>query len=480
MGDTPPNTLMKSHTQNIFEQSKNQNAQQTINLKDKLLASSLKPSNNTMIKTNTNQLTNSSHNSQANNSDSSKPKSFAETTAHQNSPKMNQAIVLPIINDIKQLEYLTAISKFTSPLNIIAASRISNDRFCVFLNSQNTADELVKNHPNIIINDNTIPIRKLINPSKKIILSNVYPIIPDQVIFKALHEIKIRTTSQITHLKSNLSTDQFSHITSFRRQLYINPEDFPHLPSSITVTQENTTFRIYLSDDTPTCFTCKLKGHISSSCKNNPTNIENDINESVPDLNNTYHEENSNENKNTNNENTVNNHTKEQNKLSSNIDKTTLDQNKRSLSNSSTPFTSPTTQSHQSRSQTDKSFESEDTITISSTIKKKNKKPKIRSRSNSSSNNKNNESIDTQLEPCSYLFEHPTKIPINFNLFKYIVENSSNKKVNLKDLCNQFGTDIESLHKTIEIIRPHLKDQRIKIKMTKLSNLLFQIMPPTE
>lgn len=69
------------------------------------------------------------------NDNTTNPKSFAETTANKHIPKMNQAIVLTAIEGIKQIDYLTAISQFTAPTNIIAASRISNKRFCIFLNN---------------------------------------------------------------------------------------------------------------------------------------------------------------------------------------------------------------------------------------------------------------------------------------------------------------------------------------------------------
>jgi len=74
-------------------------------------------------------------------------------------------------------------------------------------------------------------------------------------------------TSPITALKVGFQLDQFAHITSFRRQLYINPEDFSKLPGSIVITSDNITYRIFIIDDTVTCFLCKKTGHVSSLCK---------------------------------------------------------------------------------------------------------------------------------------------------------------------------------------------------------------------
>lgn len=185
---------------------------------------------------------------------------------------MSQAIVLNSIDGVRQIEYITAISKVVEPCNIIAASRISNNRFCIFLSSESIANTLVKNHPNIVIDNNSIPIRKLINPSKRIILSNVYPSIPDGTIINALLGEGIKPTSKISPLKAGFTTEQFDHITSFRRQIYINPEDTNKVPSSIAINFEDTVFRIFLTDDTVTCFNCKKPGYMSSSCKNQMQN----------------------------------------------------------------------------------------------------------------------------------------------------------------------------------------------------------------
>jgi hypothetical protein len=108
---------------------------------------------------------NSTNNNNSNKS-ATNNKSFTETTAITNFPNMNKAIVLPFIDGIKQIDYVIAIGKIIEPSNIISASRISNDRFCIFLASHTIADNIVRLHQNILINEHTLLIRKLINPSK--------------------------------------------------------------------------------------------------------------------------------------------------------------------------------------------------------------------------------------------------------------------------------------------------------------------------
>jgi len=74
---------------------------------------------------------------------------FAEITSNTTLPKMNQAIVFNSINNIKQIEYVTAISKIIPAENIQFVSRISNNRFCVFFNSQIVMENLLKIHSSI-------------------------------------------------------------------------------------------------------------------------------------------------------------------------------------------------------------------------------------------------------------------------------------------------------------------------------------------
>jgi len=81
-----------------------------------------------------------------------------------------------------------------------------------------------------------------------------------------LGTLGVKITSPIMALKAGFPLDQFTHITSFHRQLYISPVDFSKLPGSIVIVLDNTSYRIFITDII-TCFLCKKPGHVSSSCK---------------------------------------------------------------------------------------------------------------------------------------------------------------------------------------------------------------------
>lgn len=490
-----------------------------LSLNDKLLASNkqLTQTNQSNSTTSSQAISQPTSNSPTNNFQG---KSFAETTANSYTPKMEQAIVMNSVDGIKQIQYIIALNKITDATNIISASRISNNRFCVFLKSQQIANDIINKHSAIHIDNIEIPIRKLINPSKRIILSNVYPAIPNNIIIEALVNLDIKITSPITALKAGFQLDQFAHITSFRRQLYINPEDFSKLPGSIAITSDNTTYRIFITDDTVTCFLCKKTGHISSSCKTSYTSTilpENtDPSKKLPATDNITHHITGNpldiNEKPNESQTTCTNSFLPENMDTLNDDSTILsshhpisviapntketpnqDYDSTMLNINFTNILEP--QDHQvikKRPAPESTCPSSPLSPLPSPFnletqeknktkenKKITKKTKIRSRS-SSSTRSITDKIDEQLELASEIFLQNEVSPINKDSLKYILENFSNKNINIHALCKQVGSNSTNILNLIEQIRPLLTDRSIKTKITKLSNHLFQCIPPSE
>lgn len=270
-------TISSSQTSNNKPNSNNNTAHETLthtNGPQRTIEPISKPNN---IKTNTNI-------------------NFASVTAMESTPSRQQAIVFNSIDGIPQKEYELAIGKIVKPINIIFISKISNNRFCIFLSSKQVLDNLMQHTQSITINDHNIQIRRLINPAKRIILSNVWPSIPNRLILDELKNIDISPTSQLNYLKAGINMKGYEHIMSFRRQMYINNEDISKLPSSLIVNYIDNQFRIFFTDDTLTCFFCKSNGHTSNNFKinleskplrertSNQTNfnVHNDTSETLP------------------------------------------------------------------------------------------------------------------------------------------------------------------------------------------------------
>ncbi|PSN36113.1 hypothetical protein C0J52_17194 [Blattella germanica] len=183
-------------------------------------------------------------------------------------PKNEQAIIIESHAGLTIRDY---VSKITDPSTVRYISRISNARICIYLSSTKVAETLMYTHPTIQVNGIELPLRPLLTQNKRIILSNVGPIIPNTIIEQYLLEYGVKPTSTITCIRAGISEPGFSHILSFRRQLFISPNDFDKFPPSIPIIYEGTNYWIYLSSDTPTCFISKEVGHLAKHCKTTTT-----------------------------------------------------------------------------------------------------------------------------------------------------------------------------------------------------------------
>ncbi|XKL69146.1 hypothetical protein PGB90_006915 [Kerria lacca] len=171
-----------------------------------------------------------------------------------------------------------------------------SDLFRKQLDEEKTADEFVKTHQTININNRILDVRKLIAPAKKLILSNVHTCIPNSLILDALHSFKIKTVSAIFDLHINTANDkydknkvnEYAHIASFRRGIYVINEDDAQFPDSLLIQFDGETYRIFVNDSELRCHICQGLGHNASQC------VENTENEVV--LINTDTHENKNEN----------------------------------------------------------------------------------------------------------------------------------------------------------------------------------------
>jgi len=421
--------------------------------------------------------------------------SFATITSNEKTPSREQALVFNSIDGIRQVEYILEIAKLISPKDIIYVSRISNNRFCIFLSSKDILETLLGKSETISINEHTIPMRRLINSAKKITLSNVCPSIPNQTILNELKKIDIIPVSQINHIKAGINIEGFEHIRSFRRQMLIKQEDINKLPGSLVINNNQTLFRIFFTDDKIICFLCKGVGHTTASCKkhispDNPQYIQpHKPPQTRPNQNNTFDEHPTSILEEvqppdfptfdeTNLQNYSDQHEGKQDETitpdyenifncniitETPIENPTYNPIKRPLSDTNSPMspTSPTTSSGNFPiAQPDK------------------KKPKVISRSNSLITTQAEASkIDIALQPAEELFTSKLETPITFIQFKYILENFTNKSININSLCEEANIDNIVLMDLIEEVKKEIKDRTTKARLTKLSNLLFQAAP---
>lgn len=182
-------------------------------------------------------------------------------------PVKEDAIVLDSIDGLSIHSYSLAIGQIIEPKNIVFASRISQNRVCIYLTSSELVDQLVNKGTKIKIENNVLQIRRLISRTTRIIISNACPTIPNDLIEEELNNRGIKTASKITYIRGGNKTPGYEHILSFRRQVYVKSEDLEKIPPSIKINFDDTDYWIYLSKDKVQCFLCKEEGHIAKFCR---------------------------------------------------------------------------------------------------------------------------------------------------------------------------------------------------------------------
>ncbi|KAK2578320.1 hypothetical protein KPH14_012621 [Odynerus spinipes] len=147
------------------------------------------------------------------------PASYAAALQTSPFPTKDQAIVIDTVEGIPIKDYVLAVGSLTNPSNIRFVLRISKNRVCMYLASNKIVNDLTENNDTIQIGNTKLKIRPLISKFKRVILSNVCPVIPHLILEQQLTNLNVRLGSTITFLRAGLSDVGLSHIMSFRRQL---------------------------------------------------------------------------------------------------------------------------------------------------------------------------------------------------------------------------------------------------------------------
>ena len=186
-----------------------------------------------------------------------------------NFPAKDQALVLSAIDDVKLMDYVVAIGKIVTPKNVLFASRISKNRICIYLDSKALVDDVVSKY-SVNINGTYVNVRRLLNPARRIILSNVCPSIPHLVFENQIKALGFTIVSPMSLLKAVIQSGEYAHVLSFRRHIYVQPDDKLNLPDSLVLKYENTNYRVFFTFN-DICFKCKMTGHFANECPSTST-----------------------------------------------------------------------------------------------------------------------------------------------------------------------------------------------------------------
>ncbi len=132
----------------------------------------------------------------------------------------------------------------------------------VFLKEENLANHLVSS--GISVSGLFVAVSPLVNPTRKVIHSNVPPFIPDDEIKRALQCFG-KFASPLKTIPLGCKNMALKHVMSFRRQvaMFLNR---PDLDVSFRVSYEGKTYMVYASTGSLKCFDCGYVGHKRSAC----------------------------------------------------------------------------------------------------------------------------------------------------------------------------------------------------------------------
>ena len=297
------------------------------------------------------------------------------------------------------------------------------------------------------VKNQTLNIRPLMEKNKRVVISNVSPIIPHEILTDVLRSRGITLASQMNYIKARLNKPGRSHILSFRRQFYIKEEDVHLLLESLQVNYDNTTYWVYLSTDSASCFICKQNGHIAN-CKSYPNQTM---------------------------ERTTNITPKQTNIVTPSDEIPVSDL---TLQNTNNPIKKRTKRPPSASTSTEGTldnlypkdnplldyssvFPSTPAIGSSKFKKPETKKTKLQS-------NTVSDEYATEVLPARRVIEHSLDPHVlGFDQFKKFLEKSRGR-TNSLEIAFEFTQDIEGLIKMIDIVYQHLEDRSLKARSQEL------------
>lgn len=193
-------------------------------------------------------------------------------------PNKDQAVILRGAEGLLTDDYVLEVGNIIGPDKILFYSKKANNRIHIYFRNNQIAEQFTQKYKTINVKGYLIHVRPYLSTNKRLIISNVDPFIPDEIIEEELKKIGMELTSEIDFLRAGMKQDGYTHCFGFRRHVYIKNNENLTVPDSITFKYDNDELRIYLTDENHFCIYCKKHGHLEEKCKFKQTQTNKTIN----------------------------------------------------------------------------------------------------------------------------------------------------------------------------------------------------------
>ncbi|KAK3541224.1 hypothetical protein QTP86_016804 [Hemibagrus guttatus] len=160
-------------------------------------------------------------------------------------------------------ECTIAVAEVIGYTSISSAARM-NSAIVTFLDNVEKVNEVVVK--GIAVNNESARVMPLVQPAKRITISNVPPFIQDDVIERELMRHS-KTVSKIRKIPLGCRSPQLKHVVSFKRQTHMilnNKNEELNLAMKFKVDKFD--YVIYDTSENMKCFSCGLEGHVIHAC----------------------------------------------------------------------------------------------------------------------------------------------------------------------------------------------------------------------
>lgn len=152
-----------------------------------------------------------------------------------------------------------------------------NGAVVMFLDDIDKANQLIEN--GVVIQGTFISVLSLVNPAKKIIISNVPPFLKNEILAKELQRHG-QLVTLIKLIPMSCKSPHLKHVMSFRRQVLMvlkNNDEELNLVFKFKI--DGYDYTVHVTSELMKCFGCGTVGHLIRSCPERVTLAEINANE---------------------------------------------------------------------------------------------------------------------------------------------------------------------------------------------------------